>query len=373
MSRVDQLVGRLQLDAGKRMHAVMARVGGQQYAEGVTLRPPNELFSAKTIASLIGVPVTLGHGGPVVGRVVSAAPEGGTHLVGEIEIDEQHLAAVRNAPPFLSGEWKGRYDPPDPKLADIFGGHHAVARDVTFLKMAVGVAAPRCGNACVRADCNDCCGACAVTEPNKEKESMKTNGDDKDTEIAALKAKLDAAEGRVAGLELREKLDEKKIDERTDAEHDALVVKATRLGIHEREIFDTRGNDTALRRKIFAKLSPKTDVSMRSDAWLKNAIEAVEDALPTAAQIVRGGMSPFRRDDGPPDPNQPASTPEEAALRADERSRRRNHGDSEAPRVQYADGESARKAMIARYKARYEPGPTEPAHTWHAARKERAK
>ncbi len=150
--RSDVLVFRVveRLDDGRRLRVVFARIGPQRYQDGVVVRSPDDLFAKSTIKSLVGAPVKLNHGGPTVGKVLDAAPAGGTHLAGTVEIDEEHVAAVNAAPPFLSGEWRGVYSPPDPALADVFGAHDFVARQIQFTAMAVGVGAPRCGESCAR-------------------------------------------------------------------------------------------------------------------------------------------------------------------------------------------------------------------------------
>jgi hypothetical protein len=370
--RVDQVVGRIQLDAGNRMHAVFARVGGQQYADGVTLRPPDELFAPKTIASLIAAPVTLGHGGPCVGRIVEAAPQGGTHLVGTIEIDEQHLSAVRNAPPFLSGEWRGRYDPPDPKLADIFGGHHAVARDLTFTKMAVGVAAPRCGNACVRSDridCETCTGMCAITDPKQEETTFMSNATNSD-EITELKkqldterARADAAEGRAAALATQQTVTDADLRANYNAdvkERVHLEVTAHELGLHVDAIKEASSN-AGLRKAMLAKISPKIDTNGKSEVWIKNALDAFLEAggdRYSAMHAVRAMGSGFAVRDGAPNPFEASTDPEIARQRMIRRSQLMQAGGNAdaatgvpAPR-QYRDaheeGEAARQRMIQR-------------------------
>ena len=111
---------------------ILARTGIQEYrrADGSVqreLRPPDEVFNAEALASLRGVPVTVGHPGHVsadnpsaiIGAVLTAGEPDGNHVTAELVIhNPKAMGAHRELSLGYSldldmtpGEWNGeRYD-----------------------------------------------------------------------------------------------------------------------------------------------------------------------------------------------------------------------------------------------------------------------
>jgi hypothetical protein len=285
-----KVMGRI--DGGKRLKVVFARIGGQRYQDGVVVRSPEDLFSKSTIRSLIGAPVKLNHGGPTVGRVVDVAPVGGTHLAGTVEIDDEHVAAVNAAPPFLSGEWRGKYGPPDRALADVFGEHAHVAREIEFTGMAIGVSAPRCGESCARADCDECGGTC---NPNEGASNMGTKKIE--SSIESLRAERDEALGKLAALTVAQKqdaADDATTEEKIAAEVAARVAVIQRVAPHVSSHIKLDSKPVAEIMRIgIAALRPDISLDGKSADFVKGVFDSVVSEVAHAAararELVVGG------------------------------------------------------------------------------------